>query len=199
MTSDVPAPPSFRAFVAIVPPVRIKTELEGAVRQLRQGDADEAVRWVAADALHITLLFLGQITESAAAPLLDVLRKEAAGFESFELTVGSLGTFGGRGRRGGGQVVWAGLNGDIDTLRELHERVTAAVTSVGLRVESRAFQPHITLGRTRRGRRWQIDAADTPSIPPSTFGVNSVTLMESRLRRGPAVYVERGEILLRSR
>ncbi len=196
VTADSPTPPSFRAFVAVVPPLSAKKELEAVARQLRQRDADEAVRWVATDALHITLAFLGQITESAAAPLVDALRKETADTESFELTLGSLGTFGDRRRRGGAQVVWVGLDGDVDALRDLHERVTAAIQSVGLRVESRTFQPHITLGRVRRGRRWRLDPENAPALSPITFRVDTVTLMESQLGKGPAVYISRGEVSL---
>ncbi len=199
MTADSRTRPSLRAFVAIVPPPSVKTELEAVVRQLRLHDADEAVRWVAVDALHITLAFLGQIAEGAAAPLLDALRSETAGVESLELTVGSLGTSGDRRRRGGAQVVWAGLGGKTDALQELHTRVNAAVKRVGLRVESRAFQPHITLGRVRRGRRWRLDPAHAPPISSTAFRVDTVTLMESRLGRGPAVYVERGVVRLTDR
>lgn len=196
MTADSPAPPPFRAFVAIVPPATVRTELEAVVTQLRRRDADEAVRWVAADALHITLAFLGQIAESTVEPLIDALRKETAGLEPFELVVGSLGTFGDRRRRGGAQVVWAGLGGKVDALQELHSQVNAAVKSVGLRVESRAFQPHITLGRVRRGHRWRLDPAHAPPIPSTVFRVDTVTLMESRLGRGPAVYVSREQVSL---
>ena len=199
MTAGSPAPPSFRAFVAVVPPPSVKTELEAAVRQLRQRDADEAVRWVAADALHITLAFLGQIAESTANPLIDALREETASAASFGLTVSSLGTFGDRRRRGGAQVVWAGLGGNVDALQELHSQVNAAVKSVGLRVESRAFQPHITLGRVRRGRRWRLDPVNAPSISSTAFRVDTVTLMESRLGKGPAVYVSRGQVSLNER
>lgn len=199
MTAGSPAPPSFRAFIAVVPPPSIRTELEAVVRQLRERDADEAVRWVSTDALHITLAFLGQIAESAAVPLIDALREETGGLESFELTVSSLGTFGDRRRRGGAQVVWAGLGRNVDALQELHSRVNAAVKSVGLRVESRAFQPHITLGRVRRGRRWRLDPADTPPISSTAFRVDTVTLMESRLGKGPAVYVPRGQASLNER
>ena len=166
------------------------------IRQLKQYDSDEAVRWVAADALHITLAFLGQITESTAALLLDALRKETADAESFELSLERLGTFGDRRHRGGAQVVWAGIGGDIDALQRLHEFVSNAVRSVGLGVESRAFQPHITLGRVRQGRRWRLDPANAPALPPTTFRGDSVTLMESRLGRGPAEYVERGQVSL---
>lgn len=199
MTAGSPAPPSFRAFIAVVPPPSIRTELEAVVRQFRQRDADEAVRWVATDALHITLAFLGQIAESAAVPLIDALREETASAASFELTVSSLGTFGDRRRSGGAQVVWAGLGGNVDALQELHSRVNAAVKSVGLRVESRAFQPHITLGRVRRGRRWRLDPTHTPAISLTAFRVDTVTLMESRLGQGPAVYVSRGQVSLDER
>ena len=196
MTSDVPAPPSFRAFIAVVPPESIRAELGALVRQLRNLDTKDAVRWVTPDAMHITLAFLGQLEESKAAPLLDALRQEVAEVGSFELSVGKLGTFGERRRRAGAQVIWVGFEGDVDALGELHERVCGAVRHVGLRVESRGFQPHFTLGRVRRGRRWRLDVADAPAIPSTRFRVPEVTLMESRLGRGPAVYVERGKVAL---
>ena len=196
MTSDVPAPPSFRAFIAVVPPKSIRAELGAPVRQLRNLDTKDDVRWVAPDAMHITLAFLGQLEESKAAPLLDALGQEVADMAAFDLSIGKLGTFGERRRRGGAQVIWAGLEGDVDALGELHERVVDAVRHVGLRVESRGFQPHFTLGRVRRGRRWRLDAADAPATPSTRFRVPEVTLMESRLGRGPAVYVERGKVAL---
>ena len=196
MTSDVPAPPSFRAFIAVVPPGSVRAGLGALVRQLRNLDSEDAVRWVTPDAMHITLAFLGQLEESKAAPLLDALRQEVAEVGSFELSVGKLGTFGERRRRAGAQVIWVGLEGNVDALGELHERVSGAVGHVGLRVESRGFQTHITLGRVRRGRRWRLDVATAPSVPSTTFRVTEVTMMESRLGRGPAVYVERGKVAL---
>ena len=196
MTSDVPAPPSFRAFIAVVPPKSIRAELGAPVRQLRNLDTKDDVRWVAPDAMHITLAFLGQLAVSKAAPLLDALGQEVADMAAFDLSIGKLGTFGERRRRGGAQVIWAGLEGDVDALGQLYERVSDAVRHVGLTVESRGFQPHITLGRVRRGRRWRLDAANAPATPPTQFRVAEVTLVESRLGRGPAVYVERGKVAL---
>ena len=196
MTWDVPAPPSFRAFIAVVPPKSIRAELGAPVRQLRNLDTKDDVRWVAPDAIHITLAFLGQLEEDRAAPLLDALEQAVAEVGPFELSIGGLGAFGDRRRRGGAQVIWAGLEGDVDALGELHERVVGAVRHVGLRVESRGFEPHFTLGRVRRGRRWGLDVADAPTTPSARFRVTEVTLMESRLGRGPAVYVERGKVAL---
>ena len=196
MTSDVPAPPSFRAFIAVVPPVSIRAELGALVRRLRNLDTKDDVRWVTPDAMHITLAFLGQLEESKAAPLTSALEEAVADNAAFELSIGRLGTFGERRRRGGAQVIWAGLEGDVVALSELHERVSGAVGHVGLRVESREFEPHFTLGRVRRGRRWRLDVATAPSVPSTTFRVTEVTMMESRLGRGPAVYVERGKVAL---
>ena len=196
MTSDVPAPPSFRAFIAVVPPGSVRAGLGKLVGRLKNLDSEDAVRWVTPDAMHITLAFLGQLEESKAAPLTSALEKAVVGMAAFDLSIGKLGTFGERRRRGGAQVIWAGLEGDVVALGELHERVSGAVGHVGLRVESRGFQPHFTLGRVRRGRRWRLDVADAPSVPSTTFRVTEVTLMESRLGRGAAVYVERGKVAL---
>ena len=199
MKSDVPAPPSFRAFIAVVPPGSVRAGLGKLVGRLKNLDSEDAVRWVTPDAMHITLAFLGQLEESKAAPLLDALRQEVAVVGSFELSIGRLGTFGERRRRGGAQVIWAGLEGDVVALGQLQERVSDAVGHVGLRVESRGFQPHFTLGRVRRGRRWRLMAADALQPPAAMFRVTEVSLMESRLGRGPAVYVERGAVRLTAR
>ena len=196
MTSDVPAPPSFRAFIAVVPPKSIRAELGALVRQLRNLDTKDAVRWVTPDAMHITLAFLGQLEESKAGPLTSALEKAAVDIAAFDLSIGKLGTFGERRRRGGAQVIWGGLEGNVDALGQLQERVSDAVRQVGLRVESRGFEPHFTLGRVRRGSRWRLDADHAPSVPSTTFPVTEVSLMESRLGRGPAVYVERGKVAL---
>ena len=196
MKSDVPAPPSFRAFIAVVPPGSVRAGLGKLVGRLKNLDSEDAVRWVTPDAMHITLAFLGQLEESKAAPLTSALEKAVVGMATFDLSIGKLGTFGERRRRAGAQVIWAGLEGDVVALGELHERVSGAVRHVGLRVESRGFEPHFTLGRVRRGRRWLLDAADAPTTPSARFRVTEVTLMESRLGRGPAVYVERGKVAL---
>ena len=114
MTSDVPAPPSFRAFIAVVPPESIRAELGALVRQLRNLDTKDDVRWVTPDAMHITLAFLGQLEESKAAPLTSALEKAVVGMAAFDLSIGKLGTFGERRRRSGAQVIWVGLEGNVD-------------------------------------------------------------------------------------
>ncbi len=199
MTSDVPASPSFRAFIAVVPRGSVRAGLGKLVGRLKNLDSEDAVRWVTPDAMHITLAFLGQLEESKAAPLTSALEKAVVGMAAFDLSIGKLGTFGERRRRGGAQVIWAGLEGDVVALGQLQERVSDAVGHVGLRVESRGFQPHFTLGRVRRGRRWRLMAADALQPPAAMFRVTEVSLMESRLGRGPAVYVERGAVRLTAR
>ncbi len=191
-TGESAGPRSFRAFIAVVPPESVRADIGRRVRSLSQRDAGDAVRWVTPDAVHITLAFLGQLAEGALPPLRDALAAETAGVAPFSLRAGGIGQFGSRDSR----VIWAGLEGDLDALRELHARVSAAVTRTGLRVEQRAFQPHITLGRVRRGRHWTPNTVDSPAAPSRDFRVDGISLMESRLGRGPAVYVERASVPL---
>ena len=196
MTPDAPGSSTFRAFIAITPPETVREELGRDVRYLKSQDSGDTVRWASPDAMHLTLAFLGQIEEDSANSLLGALTSELASVRPFDLSIGKLGTFGDRRRRGGAQVVWAGLDGDTDALSELQKRVTEAVRQAGLRVESRRFQPHITLGRVRRGHRWHLNTADTPSLSTNSFRVTAVNVMESRLGQGPAEYVERGAVQL---
>ncbi len=192
--------PPFRAFIAVVPPETVQADLGMAIDHLRQRDTGDAVRWIAPNAMHITLAFLGQMEEESVPRLMTALVKRVGPTPAFDLTIESLGSFGAR-RRNNTQVIWAGLGAGLDSLRELGEGVAEAVRAAGLRMDSRIFQPHITLGRVRRGHSWHPEKDE---VRPRTvtgcravrFRVLEAALMESQLGRGPAVYVQRGAVRL---
>ena len=52
----------------------------------------------------------------------------------------------------GPKVLWVGLSGDMDRLKTLQTAIDEEMHSVlGLDVETRRFNPHLTLGRVRNG------------------------------------------------
>lgn len=115
------------------------------------------------------------------------LRSALAGVrgEPFELSLGDVGTFGGRRRP---RVVWLGLAGGIDRLRVLAGAAEQACRDAGLEPEDRPFRAHLTLARA--ADRFGSDLPDLPKPPPTKpWQVSSFVLYESRLGRGPAVYV----------
>jgi 2'-5' RNA ligase len=89
--------------------------------------------------------------------------------------------------------LWLGVDGG-KALVGVHAALAEALTAAGLSVEDRAFRPHLTLARVRRGavgrERFQeiVSHLETlPEVGPSRAA--SVVLYESRLGSGPAIHV----------
>ena len=91
------------------------------------------------------------------------------------------------------QVVWVGLSGDIDTLGKLQQQLELNLEKLGFSPESRAFTPHLTLGRVNNqvspderqvlGRR----IAET-EFEAGNFRGSAISLMRSQLTRQGAIY-----------
>jgi RNA 2',3'-cyclic 3'-phosphodiesterase len=155
----------------------LRTALEAAQSTAR-------VSWVAPDRLHLTLQFIGQVSEDTAAA---IEARLGPSFElpAFEMRLGSIGTFppGGRPR-----VVWLGLDRGADALATLHEEVQRRLADVPFRRESRAFSPHLTLARFKHGgTRDDVERISRVALRPAGgCTIDHVTLYQSRLSpRGP--------------
>ena len=184
---------TFRAFIAIEPPTAIRAALHIRIRDLAERDSDQSMRWVSEDGIHLTVAFLGQLAEAAAPRLIRALTEALANRRPFTLRVTGLGAFPDGRRRQGSRVIWAGLESETDALLRLHTSVLGALSKAGLHIAGHSFTPHITLGRVRRGKHFSLDAQRLPAAGAGQeFLVTGVSLMESRLSRGPAIYVRRG-------
>lgn len=106
-------------------------------------DAPGAPRWTTPDSWHVTLAFLGDVPGSRLAGLLSALGPVIAGAPPMTVQVTGAGRFGRRRPR----VLWAGLAGDVDALAVVADRLAAAARHVGVPVDDRPYQPHLTLGR----------------------------------------------------
>ncbi len=78
-----------RCFVAIRLSDRANQELGRVIEELRRVGAD--VRWVPEANLHLTLKFLGEVSDSEIAPVHEALRQVSGG--PLCLTVTGLGSF----------------------------------------------------------------------------------------------------------
>lgn len=105
------------------------------------------IRWIGANAAHMTLHFLGE-TEIEVAELLRLGFGGANGdAHPFQLRIDGAGAFPSLNKP---QVVWLGLDGDLASLRRLHRSTETFLLQFEIEPEERQFRPHITLGRTRR-------------------------------------------------
>lgn len=160
-----------RLFAAVVPPDRLRRELDEAL-----GARDPRLRWVAPEQWHVTVAFYGDVPVGAVDSLRSRLERVASRSEPLQLRLSQLSGFPSTRRA---RVVFVSLSGDGTGLRRLADRCVAAGRRVGLPVEDRRFRGHLTLGRVR------TDAIDVTSydVPPplSPWPVASLRLVRSTL------------------
>jgi 2'-5' RNA ligase len=139
--------------------------------------------WVKPEVAHVTVRFIGEMTESAVRPIQDALAGVV--IAPFEVTWQIAGTFGGTKHP---KVVWVAPSAGVAAFVELAERVNAALDPVIGPPDERRFRPHLTISRVRepgRGVDW-AEAIAALRFVPSPMLVDHVTLYQSRLSpKGP--------------
>ena len=98
-------------------------------------------KWVDPGNFHVTLRFIGEISEDLAADVDDALSRLRA--RRFTLQIAGTGAFGDRPRS-----LWAGIERSPE-LVGLRDKIEQALIRVGLPPEPRKFSPHVTLARLR--------------------------------------------------
>jgi 2'-5' RNA ligase len=163
-----------RLLVGLDLPESIKTALLASMG----GVAD--ARWQTAEQLHLTLRFIGEVDRHQAADIAAALGR--VNVRPFEAELGDPGLFDHRGRI---DTLWVGVR-PAEALTQMAKSVNAALASVGIPPEPRAFRPHIT---TARGRS-MIGATAWPQspIPRLTWQVDGFALFESQMGKDGSDY-----------
>jgi 2'-5' RNA ligase len=184
-------PKMIRSFIAIDLPENIKDALRDVGERLRRDVPDSSVRWSRVSGIHLTLKFLGDVNEADLAAIKAMLVQVGQRHAPFSITIGGVGCFPNFRRP---RVVWVGVEEEHGGLSALQRDVEESLVPLGFEREKRAFHPHLTLGRTRRGVRHsdQTRIGDViASADEGEFGrihVASFRLMRSDLRPDGAVY-----------
>lgn len=170
-------------------------ELPGRVRAAlaQWGSGLEApVRAVRAQALHVTRCFIGSCPldeVSAIAGALSLPGRLPAPVASLGLAVGLPA------RRP--NVVALALNDASGALASMQRSVCEALVGLGVCAERRAFLPHVTVARLRRGPRpFSLDGL--PRLPPvGAFACSPLVLYRSRPAPGGSRYEPLASLQLR--
>lgn len=180
-----------RSFVAIDLPEGIKDALEEVAAEQRALVPERSVRWSRIAGIHLTLKFLGNVAKADVPAIMGVLEQICADHAPFSFTVSGLGCFPNRRRP---RVLWVGVEEDAGKLAGLQRDVERHLEPLGFEREKRAFHPHLTLGRARRGVS-SYDQARIGEVVASSdveqlgdVYVEKIHLMRSDLRSDGAVY-----------
>lgn len=135
-----------RAFIAIDLPEDILERIEDVSHQLQSQLRRYPIKWVPVGNIHLTLKFLGDVSENNLRLIEDMLAGEVGEHSPFEFGVGRLGAFPDMKRP---RVVWVGVEAPEELLA-LQRGIESAMQRLGYQREQRPFQPHLTLARVAR-------------------------------------------------
>ncbi len=167
-----------RLFVGIELPDELKERLTAICNGV------PGAKWVGPENLHLTLRFIGEVSEAGFADVDAALSEvRAAGFD---LVLSGIGHFAsGKAPR----VLWVGVEKN-ESLAYLQGRVEAACVRAGLDSERRNFSPHITLARLHNPPASRLGAflSGNSMFKSAPFLVEEFTLFSSFLTRGGAIH-----------
>jgi 2'-5' RNA ligase len=189
-----PVNDQWRLFLAVQLPDDIR-ELIRAIDQELSG-ASLPLRLVEPQLAHITLHFLGETDPERAELLKLALPGALNAIRPFHLSTTTLGAFPDQRKP---RVLWLGLDGDTGELIKVHSALAITLKTYNFETETRAFHPHITLGRTREQAPASL-AADLSKVAsgggmrkildsgPHGFDVTEVELVRSHLGKSGSRY-----------
>jgi len=178
-----------RSFLAFELPVEIREQIRVISKELKKTALP--VRWVKADNIHLTILFLGSVDEDTIDDIEEKANLVVKGFSAFRIRLNAVGVFP-HWRRP--RVIWIGLNGDIGRLSDLRDELQEELKALGFMPEKRPFRAHLTLGRFKgpidrdEDMKWILDRYR--DINSDLYQLNEFILYKSDLKPDGPVYTK---------
>ena len=145
----------------------------------------EGARWIDPENYHLTLRFIGDISDRAADELTGELQRVVA-MPAFSINLAGMGVFG--TKKPHSLYVKVDESPDLRRLQAMHERVCQ---SLGMAPEQRKFTPHVTIARLRGAipRQVQSYVSAHNLYRSRVFDVSQFVLFSARSSRGGGPYV----------
>ena len=156
---------------------------------------------------HLTLAFLGELTDEQLSAAISASEVAAQKATPFEYRLKGLGIFGSPNQP---RVIWMGIeeqpSGQVEgsSLQRLHRALNKELEQRGFELEKRPFSPHLTLARVKQPLSpyeqqslQRLLHSKQAAVSSPFYHVNHLSVMKSELSRSGAKYtcllVERSE------
>ena len=183
-----------RLFVALEIGSKAQSRVVDEQERLAQTMRASTLRWTKRDQLHITLVFIGEVSDERAALIVEAMR-EPLPHPPFRWALGGLGAF---PPRGAPRALWIGVKSGAEQVIRVQALVAERLETVGVERERRPFSPHLTLARWKDSR--PSDRPPTTTASPATIAsvdAHGVTLFQSRVTSAGSIYTALVECPLR--
>ena len=176
-----------RSFLAFEMPVKIREAVSRTLKEMKKLPLD--VRWIRVENIHITVVFMGNISEDDIPSISSAVSKTCKRYGPFKVSLTGSGIFGSlRNPR----VLWIGLDGDLARMSYFRNCLQKGLKPFGIKEEKRRFKPHLTLGRFRKGAGSIVNMdellAKYQNINSPACPVEELVFFKSELRPGGAIY-----------
>ena len=175
-----------RLFIALNLPKAEQDRIHRATEPLRAMGLP--IQWLEPESYHLTLKFLGNVRTELVAVVEKVVDRVAGETGAFPLTIEGFGAFPTIRRP---RVLWVGID-PTPALRCLKQDLEWGLANHGFERETRAFHPHITLGRAEEsegaGAFRGLDELSAKLTYQGEVPANTVDLMRSQLSRHGSRY-----------
>jgi len=185
-----------RTFIALDLNKELQRFLGVIISQASQELPD--LRWVEPAGIHLTLAFLGELSDDQLAEAIRASEEAAQKATPFEYRLKGLGIFGSPSQP---RVIWMGVedlpSGKIQgsPLQQLHRVLTKELELRGFETEKRPFSPHLTLVRIKQQltldaqqRLQRVLHSRLAGSSSAVYQVNNLCVMKSELSRAGAKY-----------
>jgi 2'-5' RNA ligase len=182
-----------RLFVAAEPSEQVRSAADACARRLRDrlesARAGAGIRWVPVTNMHLTVWFLGEVSDARASAALEAMRPRLE-TAAFDLHVAGFGAF---PPSGPPRVLWLGVTRGLEDLARAHDEVGARLQPWGFSPEGRAYSAHLTIARVKEPPHGAARAAVRQAIAhePADAGscrISQLTVFRSRTSPKGATY-----------
>jgi 2'-5' RNA ligase len=180
-----------RTFVALEMNEAVQRHLESIIHQVARILPD--VRWVDPAGIHITLAFLGELTDGELSGVKHAVQAAVQRAVPFSYSLSRLGMFGTPRQP---RVIWMGIEEPAGALQRLQCDLTQELIRRNFAVDKRPFSPHLTLARIKvplnpdELQRLQhlLEGPQQELLSSELYPVRHVAVMKSELSRSGARY-----------
>ena len=174
-----------RIFLSIPVPNVVKN-IKQMLRSTCENERVE-IRWVKHNNLHLTVQFLGSVSEEKVTKIRKGVENIVSSENPFTLTVSETGCFPNTSKP---SVLYLGVGGNIEALKALVLKINDKMSQIGFKKDSELFIPHITVAKINYPQKFNPDLSMflNSTYDEVEFSVDKIQLLESKTLKEGAVY-----------
>lgn len=180
-----------RIFIAI--PITNEV-IENIHNSLAKIDVYNKMKWEPKDKLHVTLKFIGEISDKEIFTIDNSLKKITEGYDKFFIKVNKLGYF---YKNGIPTIFWFNFFRS-EKLNKIKLNIESYLNDYGFAKDDKDFKAHVTLIRVKTNfEKEHISVYNNLNIEQNEVCVDKIFLMKSELDRNGSIYKKINEYKLK--